>query len=189
MYDASTDTYTFFAAIGDGAAPMIDLEDLGRYARWLFDHPDESNGMDLKIATEHCSVAHMAAIFSKVTGKKARAIPLPLDQFFKIMETRGMKLDSQLGPAGTKDRYTQKSWMTGYLNLWSASGENRGLARVDYALLDKILPDRKKTLEEFMKETGYNGEFKRILRMRLSKVQNGGEIEVGHEKEDVVGQV
>ena len=31
---------------------MNHLENLGRYAKWLFDHPKRANGMNLKIATE-----------------------------------------------------------------------------------------------------------------------------------------
>ena len=145
---------------------MIDLEDLGRYARWLFDHPDESNGMHLKVATENCSLAHMAATFSKVTGKKAISRPMPLDEFFEFLSSKGMKMDAQFGDS--TDRYTNKDWMTGFMNLWSASWRDRGLARVDYELLDRILPDRKRTLEEWMRKSGYDGKFKKVLRMQFS---------------------
>ncbi len=87
---------------------MIDLEDLGRYARWLFDHPDESNGMYLKVATENCSLAHMAATFSKVIGKKATSKPMALDEFFEFLNSKGIKMDAQFGPVSTTDRYTNK---------------------------------------------------------------------------------
>lgn len=43
----------FAAPLGEGAMPLIVLEDLGWYARWLFDYPERSNGMTLKASTEH----------------------------------------------------------------------------------------------------------------------------------------
>jgi hypothetical protein len=43
-HDATTDTYEFQVPLGDGAIPMIHLDDLGEYARWIFDHPERSSG-------------------------------------------------------------------------------------------------------------------------------------------------
>lgn len=44
------ETYVFKAPVGSGMPPMIYLEDLGRYLKWIFDHPERANGMNLKIA-------------------------------------------------------------------------------------------------------------------------------------------
>ena len=71
--------------------------------------------MNSKLATKHCSVDYLAAGFLEVTGKKAASKPLPLNQFFKVMETGAMKMDAQIRPTDTSDRYAQKNWMTGYL--------------------------------------------------------------------------
>lgn len=39
---------TWRVPLGDGAVPHVSLEDCGYYVRWLFDHPERANGMDLK---------------------------------------------------------------------------------------------------------------------------------------------
>jgi len=37
----------------DGAVPHVVLDDCGPYVRWLFDHPERADGMDLRVAIEH----------------------------------------------------------------------------------------------------------------------------------------
>ncbi|KAE9369651.1 NAD(P)-binding protein [Stipitochalara longipes BDJ] len=37
--------YVFRAPLGEGAVPYIHLDDLALYAKWLFDHPEESTGL------------------------------------------------------------------------------------------------------------------------------------------------
>ena len=44
IYNSQTDTYEFVVPLGDGAIPMIHLDDLAKYARWIFDNPDKSAG-------------------------------------------------------------------------------------------------------------------------------------------------
>jgi hypothetical protein len=39
--------YVFRAPLGEGTVPYIHLVDLALYAKWLFDHPEESAGVDL----------------------------------------------------------------------------------------------------------------------------------------------
>ncbi len=46
----------------------------------------------------------------------------------------------------------------GFYNVWRDN-----LAKRDYPLLDKILPTRVKTLEEWMRKTDYTGEYKPVL--------------------------
>lgn len=43
-YEKETSTYVFQVPLDKGAIPMIHLEDLGRYARWIFDNPQKSTG-------------------------------------------------------------------------------------------------------------------------------------------------
>src|SRR5262249_9748916 len=38
---------TWRVPLGDGAVPHVAIEDCGYYVRWLFDHPERANGMDL----------------------------------------------------------------------------------------------------------------------------------------------
>jgi hypothetical protein len=41
------ETFTFVAPLDDGAVPMIHLDDLGRYARWIFDNIEKSSGTQI----------------------------------------------------------------------------------------------------------------------------------------------
>lgn len=45
----------FSVPLGDTSMPLMDLGDLGKYGKWMFDHVGRSNGMTLKISTEHIS--------------------------------------------------------------------------------------------------------------------------------------
>lgn len=54
--------------------PLTSNQDCGYYVRWLFDHPDRTNGMDLKVAIDHSNYHDVAAAFTKATGRPARCI-------------------------------------------------------------------------------------------------------------------
>src|SRR6476646_320157 len=49
---------TWRVPLGEGAVPHVSLEDCGYYVRWLFDHPERANGMDLEVAIEHVTYAN-----------------------------------------------------------------------------------------------------------------------------------
>lgn len=60
-------TRVFAAPMGDkGRMPLIDLDDLGFYARYMFDHPREFEGRDLEVSSEHVSWKQLAETFTKV---------------------------------------------------------------------------------------------------------------------------
>ena len=63
---------------------MISLDDLGRYCRWIFDHPERSDGMDLEIATQHVTWENLIQSFLKVNPeKKAIRVNIPIEEYFK----------------------------------------------------------------------------------------------------------
>jgi hypothetical protein len=63
-------TRVFAAPMGDkGRMPLIDLDDLGFYARYMFDHPREFEGRDLEVSSEHVSWKQLAETFTKVHPK------------------------------------------------------------------------------------------------------------------------
>ena len=49
-----------------GRIPFIALDDLGFYARYMFDHPKDFEGRNLEVASEHVSGQHLAETFVKV---------------------------------------------------------------------------------------------------------------------------
>jgi uncharacterized protein YbjT (DUF2867 family) len=73
---------TWRVPLGEGAVPHVALEDCGYYVRWLFDHPQLANGMDLEVAIDHMTYANLAAAFEQVTGHPAQYIDTDLDTYW-----------------------------------------------------------------------------------------------------------
>lgn len=149
-----------------GAMALVSLEDTGEYAKWMFENPERSAGMQLGTAIAHVTGAEQAKAFETVTGKKARYEDIPLEQALENFPK---------GKVGAKGAgYDDPTLKTAaehfgpWFNIWKDSGGNTGCWQRDYALLDEILPGRVRTLEEWMRNVGYNGEAKRILKTGLS---------------------
>jgi len=75
-------SFVFKAPLGDGTMPLIALDDLAFYARWIFDNPDQSSGLDLQISTQEVTWHEVAATAAKVIGKPCSYEYIPVDQFF-----------------------------------------------------------------------------------------------------------
>ncbi|KXH55212.1 NmrA-like family protein [Colletotrichum salicis] len=63
---------TWRVPLGAGAVPHVALDDCEHYARWLFDHPERSDGMDLEVAIDHVDYADLAKAFERAMGKPAQ---------------------------------------------------------------------------------------------------------------------
>lgn len=154
--------YVFKAPVGSGTPPMIYLEDLGRYAKWLFDHPERANGMNLKIATEQVSWENVVKSFTEVTSRKAKFEDISLDKYFKLPLFPAP--DAQIGRTTNPNDTTLQSIrqnFSGFWNTWKESVLTR-----DYALLDEILPTRVRSVGEWMKLTEYTGERGSVLKSK-----------------------
>ncbi len=91
---------------------MISLDDLGRYAKWIFDNPEKSDGLDLEVATADVTWDDIVSSFQKVTGKKAMYEELDLDTLVEnYAKGRGLPLDAPVAFApdavGAQDNTTQ----------------------------------------------------------------------------------
>lgn len=141
-----------------GAIPHIALDDCGYYVKWLFEHPQEADGLDLEVAVEHVHYADLARAFENVTGHKARFIDTDWDTYWK----EGSLAPGANRPAGLhaslEDPATMtiKQNFTAWWNLWRESGHNKGIIQRDYALLDRIFPGRVKTAEEYLRRQDKN---------------------------------
>ncbi|KQW03450.1 NmrA family NAD(P)-binding protein [Streptomyces sp. Root369] len=139
---------TWRVPLGEGAVPHVALEDCGFYVRWLFDHPERANGMDLEVAIEHITYADMAAAFEKVTGHPAQYVDTDLDTYWNAPDVKGIADQ----PAGYNADPNDKSTMsfrdnfTGFWNTWK-----HGIITRDYALLDEIHPNRIRSAEEWFR--------------------------------------
>jgi hypothetical protein len=157
---------TWRVPLGAGAVPHVSLEDCGYYVRWLFDHPERANGMDLEVAIDHIAYADLAAAFQKVTGHPAQYIDTDLDKYW----TNGSMSAIADKPTGYNADANDKSTMrirdnfTGFWNLWKY-----GVVKRDYSLLDEIHPNRIKSAEEWFRredqrarELGQGGLWERV---------------------------
>lgn len=167
-------TYAFSLPLGkDGHLPMIALEDVGFYGRWLFDHPEESSGLDLKVVTDLVSGEMLAETFTKVsvdessdsfshltwwvnqvTGKPARFNDVTLEDFFAGLPFDVARPLAPEDPSGL----TWKQNFTGWWTNWRNNTVKR-----DFDILDKIRPQRL-TLETWMTKVGYDGEVRPVLK-------------------------
>jgi hypothetical protein len=158
----------------EGAVPHVALDDCGPYVRWLFDHPDRANELDLEVAIEHVHYHDLARSFTKVTGKPARFVDVDFDSYWKT----GPMAYSSSRPAGysvARDDaavMTTRENFTGFWTLWQNSGRNRGVIRRDYQLLDEIHPNRIKSVEEWFRREDEKGR-KDGRGSLWDRVQNG----------------
>ncbi|KAK3346056.1 hypothetical protein B0T25DRAFT_506176 [Lasiosphaeria hispida] len=137
----------------DGGVPHVALDDCAHYVRWMFDHPDRADGLDLAVAMDHLHYTDVAQAFEKVTGRKARFIEVDLDTYFSSGPWRsiashptGYTVDQ-----GNPAAMTLRDNFTGWWRSWNVSGSNKGLIKRDYALLDEIHPGRIRTAEDFFR--------------------------------------
>jgi hypothetical protein len=158
-------TVVFRYPLEDGAIPFVHLDDVGKAVKWLFDHPQEATGMILKTAVEHASGDTIAEAFTAVTGKPARYESISKDDWFqdRLPVPSDYKMGQEYGPddpALLTYRYSFGNWW----NLYQRSADNVGLLKADYELLNRILPDRVKSVKEWMQKVGYTGESKAVLK-------------------------
>lgn len=161
-------TYVFRMPLGPtGAMPLVSLDDLAEYAKWMFDHPERSTGLQLGVAIAHVTGSEMAAAFEAVNGKKSRFEDVPLDDFLEKLPP------GKIGARGSPgyDDPTLKT-AAGHFGPWWGifrdSGGNTGCWKRDYDLLDEIFPNRIRTIEGWMRRVKYDGNPKKILKTLLS---------------------
>ncbi len=138
---------TWRVPLGLGAVPHVALEDCGHYVRWLFDHPNLANGMDLEVAIEPVRYADLAAAFERVTGHPARYVDTDLAAYWQ--GPFGRIADAPAGyNADPRDKSTMsvRDNFTGFWNVWK-----HDVVRRNYELLDEIHPGRIRSAEEWLR--------------------------------------
>ena len=176
----SNGVYNFGLPLSSGAMPLIHLDDIARYVHWAYQNPSQSNGLRLGVATAHVSGEDMASTFTAVTGKPAKYQDIPLEIWIqKGFGHYPNGVNSKVGYRTAHDSALTQTYGENFRNwmeLYRASAGNSGLLTRDYALLDSILPDRVKSLEEWMRKVGYTGEFKSVLKDRAESRADGASI-------------
>lgn len=159
----------FRAPLADGAVPFVHLQDLGFYVDWIFSHPDASAGMNLKVAVEHVSFHDLANVFTEVTGKPARYENISFEEYFTtgpLAKAASVKLGAEGAGEDDPSLLTYQQSFTAWWRLYQLSGGNKGLIQRDYELLDKIHPQRVRTLKQWMEKVGYTGEYEPVVKTR-----------------------
>ncbi|KAH7085490.1 NmrA family protein [Paraphoma chrysanthemicola] len=146
-----------------GKFPLIALRDMGHYSLWLFENIEESAGMNLRVTTDEISFQDIVATFTKVTGKKGVHKHLDFEEYFPLTEPfPGALANWAAGPDAPRDE-SSMTYRQNFTAWWKFWGE--GMARPrDLQLLDRIHPQRIKSLEEWMRIVEYDGKRKSILK-------------------------
>ncbi|KAI1609569.1 hypothetical protein EDD36DRAFT_75156 [Exophiala viscosa] len=174
------DVARFKLPIGHGAVPFIHLDDFARYVPWILEHPEESNGLILGIATAHVAGPELARAFTAVTTRHAEYIDEPNDKWVKAKFGHLPNgVDTKVGALSVRDPnsllMTYGENFSNWWNLYKASADNRGLIQRDYAFLDRILPDRVKSVEDWMRKVDYDGTHRPVFKSegRVRQPQSG----------------
>ncbi|OTA58569.1 NmrA-like family protein [Hypoxylon sp. EC38] len=144
--------------LNNGAVPYVALDDCGYYAKWLFDHPEQANGLDLQVAIDHVGADELAHAFERVTGHPAQSINLGFDDYFgkawPLDPSRPTGYNADLNDPATMSILQNFS---GFWTTWRNSGGNKGVVKRDYKFLDSIHPNRIKSAEEFFRRDEEKG--------------------------------
>ncbi|CAD6447349.1 7957b2b8-0da6-4405-9292-4084d34caf50 [Sclerotinia trifoliorum] len=160
----SDGTFVWANPSKDGKIPFIALQDVGVYNLWLFDNPSEAAGFDLSVVTDSVSFAEVAETFTKVTGKRGVHKYMTDEDYKKVAEPYpGAYVNWSLGPDVHRDESVML-WADNFAAWWRYWGEGVTPQR-DLGILDRIHPNRIKSLEEWMKLVKYDGKRRNVLKM------------------------
>ncbi|KAI0455705.1 hypothetical protein F5B21DRAFT_523184 [Xylaria acuta] len=145
--------------LAGGAVPFTALDDVGVYVRWLFDNADgEADGLELEVAVEHATFEAYVRAFEKVTGRPARWVDVDLREHMDAIWGPGADRPAgyNADPADPATMTLRQNF-TAFFTLWRGSGGNKGVIRRDYKFLDRIHPQRIKTVEEWLRKENEKG--------------------------------
>ncbi|KAK9365617.1 hypothetical protein V1509DRAFT_370820 [Lipomyces kononenkoae] len=167
--------YVFALPLADGAIPLICLDDLAAYVLWMFDNPEKSRGLTLSVSTQHASGEDIAHALASVSGKPARYEDVDLEEFLteswkSLPDGAETKIGSSFAP-NDPTLMTYRQNFRGWWNIFRASAGNKGLLTRDYQQLDEILPNRIKSVAEWIKISGYTGEAQSVLKDRADRAE------------------
>lgn len=152
----SDGTFVFAAPLGQGHVTMIALEDLGWWARHVFEHRVETSGKDLEIASDVVDWDQLVSTFKAVTGQKAVYKPLHIDEWMNLFDDTNLPVAS--GRAIGDGSTTWREDFAAFYALWRDDIMPR-----DLAWIRSVHPESY-TLERWMREKNYTGEWQPLLK-------------------------
>ncbi|KAF5373380.1 hypothetical protein D9757_009747 [Collybiopsis confluens] len=123
----------------NGHIPMICLDDLGWWTRYIFDHLPETSGKELKCASEWITMDEVVDTFVRVTGIPAIRKQISLDEFWSYRP--------ESFPA------FRKKIFQGMYSIWRDD-----LLTRDMEWIKKTHPNRY-SLEKWIRERGWKGQW------------------------------
>ncbi|KAI0073329.1 NAD(P)-binding protein [Panus rudis PR-1116 ss-1] len=144
-------TYVFASPIGDGHVPMVALEDLGYFARYIFDHRVETSGKDLKIASDMVGWDYLVSTFTKVTGQPAVYVRQTTDEWVESF----VGADEPLANEQTVVTEDTNTFSKNFKRWWALFRDD--VVKRDLDWIRSVNPDGY-TLESWMREKDYTGE-------------------------------
>lgn len=142
---------------------MLALQDVGVYNLWLFDNPSEAAGLDLTVAADNVSFADIAETFTRVTGRRSVHKHVPFAEYAaQAQPYPGAYVNWGLGPDAPRDESVM-TWRENFEAWWRYWGEGLATPR-DFALLDRIHPNRVRSLEQWMRLVKYDGKSRSVLK-------------------------
>ncbi len=142
----------FAAPLGNGHIPVIALSDLGYFARYIFDHPVETAGKDLEVASDWLAWSRLADVFTKVTGIRAVYKPIPYEEWLAAHPRRDLPVAVE-DPGGTSFADNFRAW-------WKLFEDD--VCRRDMEFCRRIHP-KLQDIETWMRATGYEGKRKPLF--------------------------
>lgn len=142
---------TWRVPLGNGSVPHVSLEDCEYYVRWLFDHPERANGMNLEVAIDHLGYAELAKTFEETTGHPAKYIDTDLDSYWntgRLSHIAGLPSAYNADP-NDPATVTFRENFTGFWHLFKEGGGRNGLTKRNYQVLDEIHPNRIKSAKQW----------------------------------------
>ncbi|KAL6813050.1 NmrA family protein [Trichoderma sp. SZMC 28013] len=158
-YPETPDLVSFRSALGDVKVPLIYLDDIGRYARWIFDHPERSTGINLQVSSVSTTWDDIVKAFNNVTGQKAEHKRLTIGEAVDLYPGNDMLLGQGFDPHDP----TLLSVGQNFSGMLTMLASGKVLDLIDYELLDDVLPDRLRSVEDWMRKTKYTGEHKEVI--------------------------
>ncbi len=143
-------THVFASPVGTGHVPMIALPDLGFFARYIFDNRAATSREELEIASDWVDWDYLVKTFTKVTGKKAEYLSLPIDEWMDLFlgTDRPLANDQRSGDGTT-------TWRENFTRWWRLYHDD--VIQRDFAWLRRVHPELL-TVEAWMRATNYNGQ-------------------------------
>ncbi|KAK3632760.1 hypothetical protein LTR56_007135 [Elasticomyces elasticus] len=161
--EQSDESFLWENPAANGKIPLIALDDVGAYSLWIFNNPSDSAGLDLEVATDQISFPEIAAVFTRVTGKKGIHKRVSLEEYLPKAEPYpNAWANWSAGPDVKRDE-SSMTWRENFSAWWRYWSEGKGATR-DMALLDRIHPNRIKNLEEWMRLKKYDGKPRPIMK-------------------------